>query len=213
MIDAAKRKPGISRQKLRAYEDLERSIPNLKRDDYETIKDIFNKISNNQFREDRRNWGVFCMSESNKNLQMWSHYADHHKGFCVEFLRSSKNYLGNLEKTRPVIYSCEYPAADPTSDGREEYCYDDLFFTKAKGWAYEKEWRMLNDKGDVLEPLPGDISAIIFGLKMPLQHRARIKNILSKTTGIIFQRAERVPNQFNLKIVDCKPTHPLTQKG
>jgi hypothetical protein len=82
-----------------------------------------------------------------------------------------------------------------------------LFFTKAKGWEYEKEWRMLNEIGDVLKPLPGDISAVIIGLEMPCDHRATIKNILSKTPEIKYRKTEKVLNQFKLKIVDCESNH------
>jgi hypothetical protein len=196
MINVDKNRPGISTEEMEKLKDLERDNPNA-------LNEI-SEIANDQFREDRKNLGVFCMSESKRDILMWSHYGDHHKGFCIEFLRSPENDLGELEKTRPVTYNCVYPTPDPT----EEKCYDELFFTKAKGWAYEKEWRMLNDeKGDVLLPLPGAITAIIFGLKMPSQHRATIKNILAKNPEIKYQRAEKVPKQFKLKIVDCESTH------
>ena len=29
--------------------------------------------------------GVLCLSEVPDNMLMWSHYADHHRGFCVEY--------------------------------------------------------------------------------------------------------------------------------
>jgi hypothetical protein len=31
------------------------------------------------------NIGVFCLSEINNSILMWSHYANDHKGFCIEF--------------------------------------------------------------------------------------------------------------------------------
>ena len=37
-----------------------------------------------------RNSGVFCLSQCNTNILMWSHYADNHKGFFIEFARSLK---------------------------------------------------------------------------------------------------------------------------
>jgi hypothetical protein len=40
--------------------------------------------------------------------------------------------------TRPVSYSCEYPSPDPYTENGMERIYDELFFTKAKGWEYEK---------------------------------------------------------------------------
>ena len=201
MICAAKGMPGLSKAQLEQYEALERDIPNLSCDDYEGIRRCFNTDSNNRFREDRKNWGVFCMSATNENILMWSHYADHHKGFCVEFLRSPENCLGNSDKTRPVNYSCQYPKPNPF----DEKSYDEVFFTKAIGWKHEEEWRILDDEGDVARPLPGDITAIIFGLQMSAVHRRTVINILSSNPSILLRTAGKVPNEFRLKIVDCKP--------
>ena len=198
MIDVVKNRPNTSPEILDKLKSLEKN--NMNPNDRKSLKAILN----NQFREDKKNWGVFCMSESDKNILMWSHYADHHKGFCIEFLRSPGNDLGNIDMTRPATYSCVYPAPDFT----DEKFYDDLFFTKAKGWEYEREWRMLNDKGgDILEPLSVPITAVIIGLRMPCQHRATIKNILSKNPEIKYRKTEKVPKEFRLKIVDCESTH------
>ena len=135
---------------------------------------------------------------------MWSNYADCHKGFCVEFIRSSQNILGNIDITNPVIYSCNFLSPSPFSDEGRNSSFDDLFLTKSKEWSYEKEWRLINEKGDITLPLPGDISAIIFGLKMPLKNKKTIKNIFAGNPNIIYRQAEKVPNSFKLKIVDCE---------
>ena len=135
---------------------------------------------------------------------MWSHYSDCHRGFCIQFVRSSENDLGNIEKTRPVSYSCEYPSPDSYTENGMEGIYDELFFTKAKGWGHEKEWRMLNEKGDIELPIPDDISAIIFGLKMLTPQRKTVKNILSDRHKIKYLQAIKVKNKFELEIIDAE---------
>ena len=35
--------------------------------------------------EHRDNTGILSLSSSENNVLMWSHYADEHKGFCIEF--------------------------------------------------------------------------------------------------------------------------------
>jgi hypothetical protein len=40
--------------------------------------------------------GVVCLSEINNDILMWSHYADGHTGFCIEFERSEINPTGNF---------------------------------------------------------------------------------------------------------------------
>jgi len=63
--------------------------------------------------EDIAKFGVFSMSQKKDNILMWSHYADQHHGFCIEFVRSPDNLLGDIERTRPVDYHRDYPEVHP----------------------------------------------------------------------------------------------------
>ena len=148
--------------------------------------------------EQLRNSGVFCLSQCNTNILMWSHYADNHKGFCVEFVRSSQNDLGDYDKTRRVKYMPDYPSISLLNPD----AFDLKFFTKAIDWKYEKEWRLVNEGGNVQERLPGDISAMIFGLRMTERHKESIRNIMTDIPGIRYCQSMKVPNQFKLKVID-----------
>jgi hypothetical protein len=148
--------------------------------------------------EQLRNSGVFSLTQCNNNILMWSHYADHHKGFCIEFVRSPQNDLGDYEKTRRVKYPPNYPIVSPLSTD----VFDLKFFTKAIDWKYEKEWRLVNEEGNMEKSLPGDISAIIFGLRMPDLHKKAIQKIMSDLPDIKYCQPTKVLNQFKLKIED-----------
>ncbi len=200
-IKVLKNQPGISSEKKNELDRIRKLECNFP-DPLARAESL--KAMNKKKREDLKNSGVFCMSELNDNILMWSHYTDKRTGFCVEFVRSPQNQLGNIEITNPVIYSCHCPSPFLFSDEGRKRIFDDLFLTKWKGWSYEREWRLINEKGDIKLPLPGDISAIIFGLKMPLQNKETIKNIFAGNPNIIYRRAEKVPNSFKLKIVDCE---------
>ena len=195
MMKVLKNNGMISREQ---FEDYEQNIP-----DHEALNEI-SEIMNKKFRDDRKKWGVFCMCEHPTNILMWSNYADHHKGFCVQFIRNEKSELAEIEKTRPVNYSCKYPSPDPFSDNGMEKLFDELFFTKAKNWEYEKEWRMLNEEGGIELPVPGEITAIIFGLKSPAQERETIKNILFHRKHIRFLKTIKVKNRYELEIVEVE---------
>ena len=106
-----------------------------------------------------------CFSESNDNMLMWSHYADSHKGFCVEYnlkiLKEDPYEL--LKHLFPVIYEKKrlvkknikelidrHVGLNEAIDG--DYVYDEadllddilpLFITKGCIWDYEKEWRII----------------------------------------------------------------------
>ena len=42
--------------------------------------ETLNKIKSNTL-----NMGILCLSQLDENILMWSHYAEDHKGFCIEF--------------------------------------------------------------------------------------------------------------------------------
>jgi hypothetical protein len=214
MIQVLKRQKGISKERTETLESLEREIPG------QNLLNEMNEVITAKFRDDRKDWGVFCMCESYDSILMWSHYADCHRGFCVQFIRNQNNKLSNIEYTRPVSYSYEYPSPNPYKENGTQRIYDELFFTKAKCWEHEKEWRMLNEEGNRELPLVGitDVSAIIFGLNMPEPQKETIINILSDKQDIEYLQATKVSNKFQLEIVKyhkimAQPTNPPNQRA
>ncbi len=147
--------------------------------------------------------GVFSMSSVGHNSLMWSHYADEHRGFCIEFVRKPGNNLGNFEMTKPVEYKRNFPKINILdSDGcMNKYVHQKKYFVKDEDWKYEKEWRLTSLKGNKAEDLPSDISSVIFGLKIPQEHRDTIQNILSGQ-GISYKEAVKAEHQFKIKIID-----------
>lgn len=127
---------------------------------------------------------VACFAESWKTLLMWSHYADSHKGLCVEY---DTRLMGNYrEFLFPVIYQNEL------YDATNDYCYyeNNLFnflFFKSEVWNYENEWRIavmekqlsanLYDEGSKLYKLimKNCISAVYIGLKADNSNIEEIK--------------------------------------
>lgn len=145
-------------------------------------------------------YGVLSLSAKNNNILMWSHYADYHKGFCIEFKRSFGNALGS---TQPVQYVREYP--------RFNY-FDDLpgniakriILTKADDWSYETEWRGIQKANTQVRYTDDMIAGIIFGLRMPDDHKREIHQIFKDNKHIIFYQAELMPRKFNLAINQIK---------
>ena len=98
---------------------------------------------------------------------MWSHYADGHRGICLEFDTSCDLF----DKVYEVSYSDEYPAMnpielvltkDPDSIDREAL---KPLLTKYKCWEYEKEWRAFHKEPRTLFTYPVDaLKAVYFGV-------------------------------------------------
>jgi len=114
--------------------------------------------------EQIRNLGVLSLSMVPDSILLWSHYADEHKGICIEFERNIDEDSGILENSRPVIYSDMYPT--PSVDQLvldPRALTNKVVYTKSHHWAYEKEWRLWKDKGNQKHPLPGPVKSVILG--------------------------------------------------
>ena len=147
--------------------------------------------------KDMRQLGVLSLTEINDSILMWSHYSDSHTGFCVEFERTDSNELGNWDHCAPVQYD-QNLLLFPPLDLLDKKVVSRILTTKSQSWAYEKEWRILAKKGNQKYPLPGNITAIIFGLRMPDKNRREIAEILGDT--ITYLEAVMSETQYTVNI-------------
>lgn len=92
--------------------------------------------------------GISCFSESYESLLMWAHYANNHRGMCVEYeLTEIKKQLGFSPV--PVIYSDERVKFSFINQDTLETDLVRVFIesitSKSSEWGYEKEWRIIRD--------------------------------------------------------------------
>jgi len=112
--------------------------------------------------------GVLCLAQKWDCPLMWSHYADQHKGVCIEYDTSATKFGVPVK----VIYSGErgiktsdlYKWLINNDKDALERVRNGYFYRKARQWKYEKEWRLVNKKNG-LDESPFSISAIYFGLR------------------------------------------------
>lgn len=104
--------------------------------------------------------GTFCVSEKRDDLLMWAHYADSHRGVCLEFAGDSQLMLQALR----VEYSTTRKAINNYTDNQEEMVTKALL-TKSDHWAYEAEWRLLRtgEGPGVVRFPPGTLTGIVVG--------------------------------------------------
>jgi hypothetical protein len=112
--------------------------------------------------------GVLSLSATWSSALMWSHYADEHRGICVEYDTTDQQHP-NLG---PVSYRA--PRAVKASDlvrwkGRDDDAakqrvIQTYFYAKSGEWKYEKEWRDVRDDNGVRQ-VPFRVTAIHFGLR------------------------------------------------
>jgi len=149
--------------------------------------------------KDNDEMGIVCLSEDSVNILMWAHYANEHKGICIEFERNKDNTLGNYEITRPIVYQKSYPKFTILDFGTsvEGGVIEKLIWSKSLDWAYEKECRIASPYGNVALSIPGKISAIIFGIRASSSSIDIIRK-LTQGTDIVLKQAEKLENEFGL---------------
>jgi hypothetical protein len=154
-------------------------------------KEAFEKFSSS-LSELIQNLGVCSFSATPSHLLMWSHYANHHRGFCVEYDCRAGTLLRQL--AREVKYEDDTPSLT-TADfapPRNEHAVDVLWLTKAKCWAYEEEWRVMTNEGNKVHLAPSKILSIIFGARVPEADRVMLAHALRHESGIEFKQDSRM---------------------
>lgn len=130
---------------------------------------------------------VCCLCTSNKNKLMWSHYADSHKGICIEY-DFSEIPTDNVQPM-PVFYTNTRPkfpwrvAIKPSPESQKEATvhFMKALLTKDQTWNYENEWRIIIQANLGIDDIPAPpIKCIYLGTLCSEQNKELIKNAASK---------------------------------
>jgi hypothetical protein len=191
---------------------------------YSTVKPDFNRLEKGEF--DQELWkqnlkksalgilqpetdkmGILCLSEKNDDILMWAHYADKHKGFCLQF---DKAKLEAWKFCSPIDYEgkfltfSEFNNAFPENNEKLIYL---LLLRKSEHWTYESERRIIvnpddDNSGHRNYSIPeGLLTGVIFGCQMTDDNKKFIENLLGhKKSGIQFYEAKKKSNEYALEI-------------
>jgi hypothetical protein len=146
--------------------------------------------------------GVLSLSKTWKSPLMWSHYADEHRGFCIEY--------DTTQIAHPELAAVGYrsPRSVKTSDLIEwklhrssearHRVHNTFFFAKAPEWKYEKEWRDIypssgaHDTGFM-------ITAVYFGLRCDPAVMTSVVKLYSHDRRVQFFEIYPKDDSFGLK--------------
>jgi hypothetical protein len=123
--------------------------------------------------------GLYCMSQVSNSILMWSHYAQDHLGYCLQF--EATDFTPVFGGAQQVRYAEDLPSVDIFTTPTEDQV-DRIFTTKFVGWSYEQEWRLIDhERGPGRRDYPAELlKGVIFGLRMPQEDRVQIRNWLEK---------------------------------
>lgn len=151
-----KYEPSLNRQQRRAQaQEVVRN--SLSRQNIKTTEEVMRAEHARVITEEV---GVYCVSAKRDDILMWSHYADYHKGICLEF-DGEANLMAHAQK---VQYSQKRIPIMAYYDDNETSMTKALL-TKSLQWAYEEEWRLINfTKGPgTIEFRPENLTGIVLG--------------------------------------------------
>lgn len=134
-------------------------------------------------------YNVFCLSEVNDCELMWAHYANEHKGFCIEYdvRATNKRTLFLRESTLPINYTDEkYVTIDQlnlTNEKTGRFCME-ASIIKSTAWSYEREWRtFFKSKEEHQKEDFFPVTAVYLGARISNEIETRLLSIC-KTKGI-----------------------------
>ncbi|WP_314926618.1 DUF2971 domain-containing protein [Aeromonas piscicola] len=116
--------------------------------------------------------GVISFSETQRNLLMWAHYADDHKGLCIGYetdeilFSDTKKRLKSFSGIRKVNYDTvrheHFGEIEKIKDPAylHHYIVSNVMLTKGDSWIYEKEHRFIipTNKADYIKLKRDDLT-------------------------------------------------------
>lgn len=182
-----------------------------------------------------KNWGKYnrdyyyitCFNNNPLSILMWSHYAEFHQGFMVEFKFRKAKHFRHIPI--PVFYDDIFPVVkNYPVDLKPEDCLKDsemgaevtikFFSTKAKCWSYENEFRQIplrqtltniNDDKKIAKFDSFQFSSVIFGALISEKRKEKLieaVNIFNEKfkENIQCYQAQMVDYEYRLEV----PDHP-----
>jgi hypothetical protein len=150
---------------------------------------------------------VYCLGPDVKNLLMWAHYADDHKGVCLEFSLRNDVMCSALK--------CEYLRKFPLM---RAYARDDednlrMLLAKSEAWSHEREYRLIAQErahahavgadtlvadNSLLKLPKGALMSVIVGCQGDYEKVTAL--VRATAPDVRVKRAVRVPNHYELRI-------------
>lgn len=161
-----------------------------------TIQETLDKIRQESFSK----IGVTCFSKNNSNLLMWSHYANSHQGFCLEFDSKKEPFSKYFE----VIYRSEIPNVISDLLFNEENNTESirkLLSYKSIDWKHEEEIRVFHQESNKSYfYTPQSLKAIYFGIRTnPSDIEIVCSIVKAQNPDVKFYKMEKQTETFGIE--------------
>ena len=159
--------------------------------------------------------GVLSLSRDPTNILMWSHHANHHRGFLVELRipMNAPDELLDFILPMEVIYSDARPVVRwGVNDARDIEKY---FLVKNIDWSYEEEERVVTRQqgpGGYEYSRQYFLNSVIAGPRIDAVEFERLKRVVEKASGDIGRQVPIFEAKLSNSIYKVYiPGHPNTK--
>ena len=159
----------------------------------ERNRNVLEKAARKHYERMKSECFIFCVSATRLHPLLWSHYADKHRGVCIQL----DHKLTPLAVAAKVDYSCKYPVVTYPFKNLSDLAVKGIL-TKAEYWQYEEEYRLFSIRSE-------DNDAWDLGLEWLDDHTAVVspKCVVGITLGA------RMPEpQRKALVAYCAENHP-----
>lgn len=161
----------------------------------EVYSSLENLLSKNQ------NLGIFSLSKTFKDELLWAHYANKHKGFCIEYDLNLLLESFNPEKaySYSVIYKNKVPEISFFDlSKKDDSILRKMSSIKSRRWEYEKEYRIITNNYGEQQYNFNALKSIYFGMRIDSIEKDSIFKTL-KERDIKFYQMQRIENSYKFE--------------
>ena len=183
-------------------QEIHFSNPNNFNDPFDPLIRILNKDDSEGMLK-LLNFRISCLSKNNKNILMWSHYANKHQGICIKY------NIAKLLKEKDIIFKkTEYIKTMPQPQSgfhlelSDTTTIIDAFTQKHDSWEYEEEYKLIvrtDENTPVLKKC--DIEEIYLGKDVSPKDAEFIKKTVdnkNNTDGTNIKLYQMKINDYNI---------------
>jgi len=150
--------------------------------------------------------GIYSLSKNYLNELLWAHYANSHKGFCIEYdldiLLKLNNERTDINKNQLVDFDVIYndkpyylKSHDMNNLVDTRSFMSKLLGYKSKNWKYEDEIRIICSQSGCIEYDYRAVKSIYFGLRMEEEQEIEIMKSL-QGRGINYYKIQLKNNSY-----------------
>jgi hypothetical protein len=192
----------VTEEQLRVFRTALRTDQNARQTFLDTFSQNFLKVIAGR-------WRIYCLTAVPDSTLMWSHYADNHRGVCLEFALDSPVF----GSAREVLYLSSYPEWAPHSLMNDDDPH--VLLTKADDWKYEREYRVVGLAEGISRPVeqhplilsgkflrlpPSALQAVIVGCEADYEEITRV--VKGAAPALKVRRAVRARTKYRLEIME-----------